>query len=188
MFDCEIKALTSSEAKSFLELLRAIDAESDFLMFEKNERNNDVVKCEVYLKKTLDVDRGFILVATDVEGRFVGHMTGERCVMNKKQHVMRVSIGVLKKYYGLGRALMDQFVKNVDEMGVVRLEGEIVKNNMRSLNLVKKFGFKIEGIKQHAICINGQYVDEYAVARIGRNYGNEYRNTVICTGKASDQS
>lgn len=38
--------------------------------------------------------------------------------------------------------------------------------NENAVNLYKKVGFKIEGIKEKSSIVDGQYVDEYYMAKI----------------------
>ena len=39
-------------------------------------------------------------------------------------------------------------------------------HNERAIRLYKKMGFEIEGTKKHSLFVNGQYVDEYYMAKI----------------------
>lgn len=49
---------------------------------------------------------------------------------------------------------------------VKRLELMVITENIRAVNLYKKSGFKIEGLREISTLINGKYYDEYYMAKL----------------------
>jgi RimJ/RimL family protein N-acetyltransferase len=164
--EIKIKKLDIQEANKFLELLMMLDSETHFLMFEKNERCDDIKKCQQYLKKLFSHYASIIFIAENLSGEFVGHVTAEGYPMNKKNHMAKVSIGILKSHHGIGRMLLQKLTDHMDELNIKRLEAEIMTSNVLSLNLSQKFNFKIEGVKRSSVRVNDRFEDEYLIARI----------------------
>ena len=82
----------------------------------------------------------------------------------KVRHNTVLGITVDKNFRdkGIGSQLMEQAIKWAKDTGVIeRIELQVFKNNDRAIHLYKKYGFIIEGEKQKAIKINGEYVNEY---------------------------
>jgi Acetyltransferases, including N-acetylases of ribosomal proteins len=48
---------------------------------------------------------------------------------------------------------------------LTRLELTVMVHNERAIALYKKMGFEIEGTKKRSMRIDGQYVDEYYMAK-----------------------
>jgi RimJ/RimL family protein N-acetyltransferase len=52
------------------------------------------------------------------------------------------------------------------ERGFHRLELTVMTHNERAIRLYKKMGFEVEGVKKHSLFVNGEYVDEYYMAKL----------------------
>ena len=49
---------------------------------------------------------------------------------------------------------------------ITRLELTVVCTNKAALALYKKMGFKIEGIKENSMIVDGSYIDEYYMGKV----------------------
>ena len=47
-----------------------------------------------------------------------------------------------------------------------RVELTVHTSNQRAIDVYKRCGFKVEGIRQSSLLVDGQYVDEYLMAVI----------------------
>ena len=56
--------------------------------------------------------------------------------------------------------------------GVTRLELTVMKHNERAINLYKKIGYKVEGVREKSVVVDGDHVDEYYMAKIIRKGGD----------------
>lgn len=87
----------------------------------------------------------------------------------KKCHVGGIAIMVDSDYHnnGVGTMLMNEVVELADsKLNIKRLELGVFTENEAAINLYKKFNFDIEGIKRKSALRNGQFADEYYMARI----------------------
>ena len=70
----------------------------------------------------------------------------------------------------MARGLEQSFLKRLnvwaEENKVVRLELTVICKNEAAKHLYKKSGFEIEGMKRKAVCVDGEYLDEYYMAKV----------------------
>lgn len=85
------------------------------------------------------------------------------------RHVAAIGIMVHKDYQGsgVGKKLMEAILDLADNwLMLVRVELTVFIDNEKAISLYKKFGFEIEGTRKKAVIRNGNYVDEFMMARI----------------------
>jgi len=56
-----------------------------------------------------------------------------------------------------------------DSHDLHRLELTVMCHNERAVRLYQNLGYKIEGIRQDSLWVNGRYVDEYYMAKLLNN-------------------
>ncbi len=63
---------------------------------------------------------------------------------------------------GIATSLVNAVIKEAKKRGIKRLEAEAAIDNIPSVKLAKKFGFKIEGKRKSGLLLdNGKYADTY---------------------------
>ena len=68
---------------------------------------------------------------------------------------------------GVGTALMKTVLNLADNwLMLVRVELEVFADNERAIHLYEKFGFKKEGLLRMSVVRDGQYRDNYKMARL----------------------
>ena len=82
------------------------------------------------------------------------------------QHSGKLGMGVLAEYRGrgLGRRLLETAVTAARDMGMTRIELEVFASNTVALELYKKFGFVLEGVKRQARILDGNADDILCMA------------------------
>jgi RimJ/RimL family protein N-acetyltransferase len=40
-------------------------------------------------------------------------------------------------------------------------------SNLQALGLYLRYGFQVEGVRRHSLLVDGRYVDEYLMSRLG---------------------
>lgn len=124
-----------------------------------------VMKSESFLKN-LDAD-SHLLVA-EVQEKVVG-VAGLNVMKNPRmRHSASLGISIRKEYQGqgVGRKLMEKLLDLADNwLMLIRVELGVLEDNEKAMNLYKSLGFEVEGKKKYAIVRNGNYVDEYLMAR-----------------------
>ena len=87
----------------------------------------------------------------------------------RRRHCATLGIMVHKDYQnqGIGTLLIKAILELADQWLMVRrIELDVVADNEKAIHLYQKMGFVIEGKRVQAFIKNGQYVDEYFMARI----------------------
>jgi len=113
----------------------------------------------------------FVATVNDQEGseRVIGCASLYVFASPRLRHSAGVGIVVHKEYQGngAGQKLMEALLDMADNwLMLVRVELTVYTDNERAIRLYKKMGFESEGIKRKAAIRNGQYADEYMMARI----------------------
>ena len=163
MIICE---LNKENAHEFLEMQLQLDQETNNMMFEVGERPNDISKVInniENIKKT-----GSAVFLAYMEGRCAGFLLANRGNLKRIRHGAYIVIGILKVHQnkGIGSALFDKLTEWAENNAIKRLELTVMTHNHAGINLYKKYGFEIEGIKKCAMFVNNVYVDEYYMAKI----------------------
>ena len=124
-----------------------------------------VMKSEDFLK---NLDDNFHMLVAQVEEKVVG-ISGLSIMKNPRlRHSAIIGISVNKDYQGkgIGKKLMRSMLDLADNwLMLLRVELGVIVDNERAINLYKSFGFEIEGKKRYAVIRDGEYVDEYIMAR-----------------------
>lgn len=84
------------------------------------------------------------------------------------QHVARFGLMVLQEFWGSGLAqrLMEMCHEHARRKDVSRLEATVRLANARGVHFYEKLGYAIEGTRHHAARIDGEWQDEYFIAKI----------------------
>ena len=158
-----------SDATAFLDLWDALDSETEFMLFEPDERKATLESQESRLAHADSSKNNQIFVVEDVtKHMLVGFCAGSRSSNLRDKHSLYIVIGIRQAYSGkkLGFALMSEIEKWACENSVCRLELSVMVNNLSAIALYKKFGYKVEGTKINAVLLKSGYVDEYIMAKL----------------------
>ena len=163
----EIRKINENDAKELLDLVIAVDEESDFLLFDKYERKRCVDKTRGYINKLNDTPASVIFVAVE-NSDFIGYIAGEQYSRLRLNHALSINIAVKRKlaHAKTGTALLQRLITHAKEKHIHRLDATVVSENRACLMLAKRMGFKIEGIKEDAVKINGIYFSLTMIAKI----------------------
>ena len=154
------------DANKYLDMLLNLDNETKFMMFESGERPTDINIVKNTIKQSIDGE-DLLLVATDDED-IVGFLSAQRGTQNRIRHSAYIVVGIREKFRGIGIgsklfSTLDIWAK---ENNITRLELSVICSNDIARRLYEKNGFEIEGIKKNSMIIDGEYVDEYYMAKL----------------------
>jgi RimJ/RimL family protein N-acetyltransferase len=163
MIICE---LSKENAHEFLEMQLQLDQETDNMMFEAGERPNDIGRVINNIESNKGT--GSVVFLAYVDGKCAGFLLASRGSLKRIRHGAYIVIGILNNYQGkgIGSAFFDRLMEWAENNKLKRLELTVMTHNQAGVNLYKKYGFEIEGIKRCAMFVNNVYVDEYYMARI----------------------
>ena len=83
-----------------------------------------------------------------------------------------VMVGAENHGVGIGSALLKRLLDEADrELCLHRLELLVLADNSAAISLYRKNGFSIEARRRHAAVRNGDFADEFMMARISAEAG-----------------
>jgi putative acetyltransferase len=108
------------------------------------------------------------LLVAELDGTVVGCAGLSVSSRPRTRHTGSIGIMVHSDYQrqGIGMALMTAILDIADNwLKLKRVELGVFVENEAAVNLYRKLGFIVEGTKKYAAIRNGQYADEYMMAR-----------------------
>ncbi|MFZ5827723.1 MAG: GNAT family N-acetyltransferase [Bacillota bacterium] len=162
-----IRTAVESDAEAFLRLSRRLDAETNLMMLEPDERTTSVAEQADRLRAVGESPNQTILVAEEA-GQLVGYIALLGGGYRRNRHSAYIVAGILEAYAGrgLGRELFTEGERWAREVGLHRLELTVMAHNHRAVVLYSKMGFRFEGTKRDSLKVDGEYVDEYYMAKL----------------------
>ena len=116
--------LEINRIKDFWELLNRLDTETDYMMYEPNERKAKTTIQELKLDIQDNVIQGFdfLQVATEND-KIVGYIRAERGKFERNFHTAYIVVGVLNEYQGkgIGTTFFENLEKWAKANAVIRL-------------------------------------------------------------------
>jgi len=151
-----------------LELNLRLDSESDFMLFEPNEREDDLDKQSAIIDSVLADKKMTWLVAVDDEERLQGFCVISRKPLKRVCHIGCLVIGVARSIQakGVGFELITKALELSEKKGVTRVELTVRSDNVRAISLYKKAGFVQEGVRQNSLLISGRLYSELYMAKV----------------------
>lgn len=164
----EIRQATINDAARLSTFLTQLDCESEYLLYNPDERRIDTHSTKQYLTKICNSDKSAVFLALNNDGAIAAFIAGETPPFQRTSHTMKLVVGALKSHRGtgVGRMLSHALLEHAKKMRIIRLEAGVIIQNKLSLNLCKRMGMQIEGIKRHAMKIMDKYHDEYMLSLI----------------------
>ncbi|QZY86184.1 GNAT family N-acetyltransferase [Exiguobacterium acetylicum] len=162
-----IRRATLMDGKALSDLMRRIDRETKYMLYEPEERVLSTEQAEAFIEKFGQAANSDIFVV-DVDDQLVGYVLVVGGEPSRIRHRANLVIGLLDAYTGrgLGAGLLEAVDAFAIEAGLIRLELTVRKDNLRAIELYHKFGFNIEGTRIASLFIDGEYVDELAMSKI----------------------
>ena len=159
----KIREIDKCEASMYFECLKKIDQETRFMMFEPDERQFDENLITSYLTNKDD-----LFVGAFSEHEIVGFLSAKRGSFRRIRHSAYIVIGIRQTFQrqGIGSKLFDKLDEWARKNQLKRLELTVEVSNTPAINLYEKQGFSIEGIKRKTMLVDGEFVDEYMMAKL----------------------
>lgn len=143
---------TPDDASQMLTFLKRIATDTDYLIRYPEECESTPEKEAKILSSVCQSDYD-LYIAAFAENKIVGNCQISFQKRIKTKHRASVSIGILKKYQGLGlgKAMMREMVSIAREHQILQLELEYIEGNDRARNLYEAMGFFCTGERPDAI-------------------------------------
>lgn len=161
-----VRKLAAQDVAEYMAFLEQIDRETSYLLWEPGERKLNVATLRRRIEAA-DGNEGIRLVAED-EGRIIGFLVAKRGVSKRIRHRANFAMGVLRAEWGqgIGTRLLERLEQWTRENQIWRLELTVMANNQRAIVLYERMGYMREGIKQSAIILDGEAVDEIVMGKL----------------------
>ncbi len=158
---CEI-----NDADNMLKMLLELDKETEYMLFEADERPNDVNRVKAMINQSINGDN-LLLIAIE-DDNIIGFLSAQREILRKIKHIAYIVVGIREKFRGkgIGKKLFCELDLWAKENNISRLELTVMCPNTIAKQLYEKSGFEVEGIKRNAIFMNDKYIDEYYMSKI----------------------
>jgi RimJ/RimL family protein N-acetyltransferase len=163
-----IRPVLESDAAGFLALRTQLDGESRFMMLEPGERDQDLEQQRAHLRSVLARDNDMIWVAVSEDEQLAGYLEAEGGRFRRNRHVATIVVGVLQVHQeqGIGSRLFQALESWAAEAGIQRLELTVMVHNEAAHTLYEKMGFTVEGRRHRSLRVDGEFVDEFSMAKL----------------------
>ena len=162
-----IREIEIEDAENFINLIKEVEAESDFMLMGAGERKTTPEQQKKHIEQVKEQSNATIFVAEE-EGKLIGYLIAMGGRAKRTQHSAYLVIGILKNFRGrgIGTALFQSMENWALNHNISRLELTVVTQNEVGLALYKKRGFEIEGTKRNSLMIEGKLFSEYYMSKL----------------------
>ena len=162
-----IREAKVEDAPAFVALFDRVNSETTFMLFEHGESPTSVEQQSRIFEHWAKTDSGVTFVCEE-DKELIGFVAGRRGVGRRQAHSIYIVMGVVQAWggRGIGRSLLETLEGWAQSKGLHRLELMVNCNNGRAIRLYENFGFESEGVKRHALRIDGQYIDAFYMAKL----------------------
>lgn len=161
-----IREIKISDADAFWQMQFELDKETKYMMYEPNERTKNLNLINSLIQKAVEGNNLLLVAENDKD--IIGFLSAQRGGPNRIKHTAYIVVGIRKAFQGKG--IGTEFFKELDlwaqPKNITRLELTVMCNNIMAKHLYEKNGFVIEGIKKNSMFVDGEYVDEFYMAKL----------------------
>ena len=163
----QIRQIQQQDAESFIDFLKQLDAETEFMLFEIGERPT-LLSQQIEYIKNLELSVNEVIFVAIHQQHVVGFIALSRKSFNKVKHCFQLVMGILENYHGknLANDLYQYAEQWAVGQGAIRIELSVIQNNIRSIKFYEKLCFEKEGIRKKSIFSKGQLLDELYMGKI----------------------
>lgn len=164
-----IREAEVEDGEKFLSVLKILDSETKFMLFEPGERKTTIEEQEEIIQRFKNSPSRILLLALEEQGEeIMGFTLGIGNELERNKHTLYCVIGVLQRYVGngVGRNLLQNLEMWAVESGFHRLELTVMEHNERAKRLYQKLGFQPEGIKRDSLKIDGKFINEVYMSKL----------------------
>ena len=162
------RPIGAADAEAFWRFLCRLDEETEYMMYEPGERaeSGSAERLKGFLARAEAA--GDLRLGVWEGEEIAGFISADRGSCRRNAHTAYVVVGIRPpwQHQGLGAELFRRLEAWARERGLARLELTVECPNAAALALYKKSGFEIEGLRRRSMRVNGQFVDEYEMAKL----------------------
>ena len=162
-----LRVIHETDAQAFLRLQEQMAEESPYTLHLPGERKTSIQDQREEIRDILSIPNQTILVVEDRD-QLVGWLGAYGGGFSRIAHAVLLAVGVLEDYHrqGLGSWLFEEIEKWAWERKIRRMELLVAAINKPAIGLYRKMGFQIEGTKRDSYLMDGEFIDEYLMAKL----------------------
>lgn len=162
-----VRTAEPDDARSFISMQKTVEAESPYMLYEKNERNPSTQQIRKQMTEWKKSTHSTILIAI-FNGEHAGYLVLIGNPAKRAAHRASIVLGVLPDFQqkGIGYALLAKAEEWAAQRNISRLELTVVTANEAAVKLYQKTGYETEGIRKNSLFINGFFHDELYMAKL----------------------
>ena len=164
-----LRSITPDDAEVFLKFREQVPHDSINTMQYVGMKFSSLEETTKRLATQLD-DKIILNIGAFDSGKLIGYLNFRLEMPDHPwvQHLGQFGMMILKEYWGegIGKKLLELQEMHARAHGITRIEAKVRVKNDRGVKLYEHNGYKIEGTRKLAAKINGEFHDEYFIAKI----------------------
>ncbi len=142
-------------------------AETSFFLHEPGDRARTVDDMKSVIQ-AFGISPNSLMLGAWLDGEPIGEGVLIGGQLNRTRHAASLGIGIAAGYYGtgVGEKLMLGMENWAVASGITRIELTVMTHNQRAKKFYDRLGYRQEGLKRGSACIDGQWVDEFLMAKL----------------------
>jgi RimJ/RimL family protein N-acetyltransferase len=163
-----IRPASEEDAQLLIDLRHRLIRETPFMLLEPDEFST-TVEDEGKRISRLKTRPNCLLFAAVDGGQAIGMLSAIGGDARRIRHGTTLALGVVKSHWGQGIAteMLQRAVAWSTTAGLKRLELTVQSGNLRAIGVYLRAGFEVEGVRRSSLYVDGGYVNEYLMSRIG---------------------
>lgn len=162
-----IRHALRSDAEQLAALIQQVEMESPYMLYGAGERKITAEK-QLQMIETLTKNSNSEILVAEENNKLVGYLfaIGGNTIKNKHCAYIVIGISAENRGRGVGTRLFVELERWAIDHGIHRLELTVITENIAGIKLYERAGFKVEGVKQDSLFMDGRFVDEYYMSKI----------------------
>lgn len=162
-----LREIHETDADAFLRLMEQVAQESPYTLHLPGEKKTSIREQRDEIREILSIPNQTILIVEDRD-QLVAWLAAYGGGYERNAHSVTIGIGVMQAYQhrGLGTQLFERMETWAWERKIRRLELLVAATNKPAIGLYRKMGFQIEGTKRDSYRMNGEFINEYLMAKL----------------------
>lgn len=162
-----IREVELKDYEKMIKLLKCLDTETEFMLYEANERDYDIENQKCIIQSFIESPNKTMLISEN-NREITGFIVGIGGNVRRNRHNLYIVIGIKQDFTGqnLGVTFFEILEKWADKHDFRRLELTVMSHNERAIKLYKSLGYIKEGIKHDSMKLDSGYVDEIYMSKL----------------------
>jgi len=155
-----------NDAEGLIELTQQVE-QSNFMLFEPGERQTHPDQL-IKRIESMSAEKTSAILLAENDGNLVAYLYAIGGNPKRAAHSVSLVIGVHEneRGKGVGSKLFEKAEEWAKKNDIHRLALTVMVSNKAGIALYEKMGFVKEGVKRESLFIDGEYVDEYYMAKL----------------------